>query len=102
MNVVINEAARKTLQLKVGDRVRVQFSQQEFTIRGIVRDFNFDSFHEPISPVAFMHNRNFLAYGIFHSNLSRVKSVSLLLKSKNYGKQYFRMIHSTSHSLKKN
>src|SRR6185436_9456201 len=41
--IVINETAQRALSVHVGDKVKVEFWNQEFTIVGIVKDFNFES-----------------------------------------------------------
>jgi putative ABC transport system permease protein len=68
--LVINEAAQKAMQLKVGDKVKVEFyPMREFTVSGIVKDFNFESLHEKIKPVVFIHNREFQSYRYFSFRL---------------------------------
>lgn len=68
--IVINETAQKILSTQVGDKVRIEFSDIEFTIVGIVKDFNFESFHEPVKPVAFTHTRDFAAFRYFSFKLN--------------------------------
>ena len=70
--LVLNEAAQKAMQLKVGDKVKVEFyPMREFTVSGIVKDFNFESLHEKIKPVVFIHNREFRSYRYFSFRLKR-------------------------------
>ncbi|MCA4896380.1 MAG: ABC transporter permease [Cytophagales bacterium] len=68
--LVLNESAQKELGISVGDKVNIQFSDKEFTIVGIVKDFHFESMHEKIKPVAFTHNRDFQAYRYFSFKLN--------------------------------
>ena len=69
-SLVINETARKQMNAKVGDRVNIeQFGEVEFTITGVLRDFNFESLHEKVRPIAIMHNRDFGAYRCFSLKL---------------------------------
>ena len=68
--LVLNESAQKTLAVQVGDKVKMEFTDNEFTIAGIVKDFNFESLHQPVKPVAFMHTRDFAAFRYFSFKLS--------------------------------
>ena len=68
--LVINETAQKALATRVGDKVKIEFSNSEFTVVGVVKDFNFESFHEPVKPVAFTHTRDFQAFRYFSFRLS--------------------------------
>lgn len=80
-HVAINESAQKALNLRVGDKLAIEFSEQEYTISGIVKDFHFESFHKPVEPVVFIHTRDFQAFRYFSfklpsENLSQsVKSI---------------------------
>src|SRR5258706_1640282 len=67
--LVINESAQKAMSVQVGDKVKIQFFDKEFTITGIVKDFNFESLHERVKPVAFTHNRDFQAFRFFSFKL---------------------------------
>ena len=72
--VVINESMQKALSLEPGDQINIEFSDRLFTVAGVVRDFNFESFHKPIEPMVFVHTRDFQAYRYFsfsiaHGNL---------------------------------
>jgi putative ABC transport system permease protein len=69
-HLVINESAQKALSVKVGDKVKMQDTDQEFTIAGIVKDFNFESFHQAVKPVAFLHTRDFGAFRYFSFKLN--------------------------------
>lgn len=68
--LVLNESAQKALGIQVGDKLDIQFSDQQFTVAGIVKDFHFESMHEKIKPVAFTHNRDFQAYRYFSFKLN--------------------------------
>lgn len=70
-NLVINVTAQQELQLGLGDKVHIErFGDAEFTITGVVGDFNYESLHEKVRPMAFMHNRDFGAYRCFSLKLS--------------------------------
>lgn len=69
--LVLNESAQKVLGVEVGDKVNIQFSDKEFTIAGIVKDFNFESMHERVKPVAFTHSRDFQAFRYFSFKLNQ-------------------------------
>lgn len=68
LSLLINETAAKELQLEdpVGKRlttVNTNFQTGEetttmYTIVGLVKDFHFQSLHQAISPVYFLHNEN--------------------------------------------
>jgi putative ABC transport system permease protein len=68
--IVINESAQKALSLQPGDKLRMEFSDQELTITGIVKDFNFESFHKPIQPIVFVHTTDFQAFRYFSFQLT--------------------------------
>ncbi len=68
--LVINETAQKALLAQVGDKVKIQDEDEEFTIVGIVKDFNYESLHEPVEAVAFVHTRDFGAFRYFSFKLS--------------------------------
>ncbi|MEZ4944515.1 MAG: ABC transporter permease [Cyclobacteriaceae bacterium] len=61
--VVINDLMQKLLQVQVGDNIKIEgFKDKEFTIIGVVNDFNFESLREPVQPLALMSNWDFEAY----------------------------------------
>src|SRR5690606_16539600 len=49
--MVVNESAKKTLYNQLGDKIKMEYFEQEFTVAGIVKDFNLESFHKPVAPV---------------------------------------------------
>lgn len=87
--LVLNESAQKALSAQVGDKVRIQFSDQEFSISGIVKDFNFESLHQAIGPVAFTHNRDFQAYRYFSFKLNPGSIVQSVQSLENLWKKTF-------------
>jgi len=87
--LIINESAQKALSVRVGDKVRIQFSDLEFTISGIVKDFNFESLHKAIEPVAFTHNRDFQAYRYFSFKLNPGNLVESVQSVENLWKKTF-------------
>lgn len=68
--IVINQSAQKALSAQIGDKIKIQFSDQEYTVVGIVNDFNFESLHEKVKPVAFTHTRDFQAFRFFSFRLN--------------------------------
>jgi putative ABC transport system permease protein len=68
--LVLNECAQKALSAKVGDKLKIQFSDKEFTVVGVVNDFHFESMRERVKPVAFTHNRDFQAFRFFSFKLN--------------------------------
>jgi putative ABC transport system permease protein len=58
-NLVLNESARNALGVTVGDKLRVQGTDSiEYTVAGVIRDFNYESLHEPVKPQVLIHNRD--------------------------------------------
>lgn len=71
--IVINERAQQALSAEVGDKINIDGSDQEFTIVGIVKDFHFESMHQAIKPVVFMHNRDFRVFRYFSFKLNSTR-----------------------------
>lgn len=68
--IVLNKAAQEALELQVGDKVGIQnFGEVEYTIVGIMDDFNFESLHSKVRPLAFLHNSDFGAFRYFSFKL---------------------------------
>jgi len=67
--IVINESTRRAFSLQTGDKLKMEFSDKEFTIAGVVKDFNFESFHKPIQPMVFVHTTDFQAFRYFSFEL---------------------------------
>jgi putative ABC transport system permease protein len=80
--MVINESASRALNLKVGDKAKpLRVDSIEFTIRGIVKDFNHTSLHQAVAPLAFLHPKELQSYRFFSFRLTPgnlVESVSAL------------------------
>ena len=69
-NLVLNKSASDALRVKVGDKVKIEGSDgSDFTIAGIVDDFNYESMHQAVKPVIFMHNRDYNSYRFFSFRL---------------------------------
>ncbi len=81
-DLVINEAASKALNLHVGDKAKVLLSDTiEFTVKGIVKNFNHTSLREAVGPMCFLHPNEVLAYRFFSFRLQPgniIESVSAL------------------------
>ncbi|HMG90064.1 MAG TPA: ABC transporter permease [Chryseolinea sp.] len=69
-NLVLNKSASDALRVNVGDKLKIEGSDgSDFTVAGIVDDFNYESMHEAVKPVIFMHNRDFTSYRFFSFRL---------------------------------
>ena len=69
-NLVLNESARDALDAKLGDKLKISgFEGKEFTLSGIVKDFNYESLHEAVKPVALIHNRDYKMFRCFSFRL---------------------------------
>lgn len=89
--VVLNEAALKAMNLgnaasAVGQKLRLQGFSQTFTVAGVVKNFHFESMHQAIRPLAFLHiktinNYRFLSFKINNGNVA--KSVAAIEKKWN-------------------
>lgn len=70
MAAVINESAQRALSVKVGDKIKLtQSGDQEFSIVGIVKDFHFESLHEPVKPAVLFHVRDSQVFRYFSLKL---------------------------------
>lgn len=62
-SIVINETLQKNLEVGIGDKLKFDtFANSEFTIVGIVQDFNVSSLREAVQPIAILHSRDFLTF----------------------------------------
>jgi putative ABC transport system permease protein len=69
--------------------VKIEFSDKEFTIVGIVKDFNFESMHEPVKAVAFTHTRDFVAFRYFSFKLNPGNLAESVQEVENIWKKVF-------------
>lgn len=67
--IVINESAQKLFSVQPGDKMRIVPWNNEFTVAGVVRDFHFDTFHQPIRPIILMHVLDYGTYRTFSFHL---------------------------------
>jgi putative ABC transport system permease protein len=73
--IILNETAVRALNLKepIGQRLIWDEGGPDTTLYasvvGVVRDFHYASFHEPIRPFAFLVRNNFFVHGDFTSKL---------------------------------
>ncbi|HEY3406377.1 MAG TPA: ABC transporter permease [Ohtaekwangia sp.] len=68
--VVINEAAKKVLDIKLGDQLKANgYGDTIFTVKGIVHDFHFTSLHQRVDPMMLIHTNDFQAYRYFSFRL---------------------------------
>jgi len=88
--IVLNESASKSLHVTVGDKLKLQnWGNTEFTVAGIVADFNYESLHETVKPVAFVHNRDFLGYRFFSFKLEPGNVMQSVLEVESLWKNVF-------------
>lgn len=66
-SVVINESAEKLLGTDLGEQINL-FDDQ-FTVVGVMKDFNFESLHQTVKPVVLMHNKDFMSFRHFSFKL---------------------------------
>lgn len=65
-DIVLNESASKALGVKVGDRLNPLVSDTVFfEVKGIVKDFNYNSMHEAVRPMGFIHISQDLRFRFF-------------------------------------
>jgi len=70
-SVVINESAQKALSVGLGDKVKLGGGgDQEYTVIGIAKDFNFETLHEVIRPVVILHSRENLSFRFYSVKLA--------------------------------
>jgi putative ABC transport system permease protein len=69
--IAVNESAQKALLVQVGDHLKFQGAgDREFSIIGIIKDFNFDTLHEAVRPVVIMHSRDFMGFRFYSIKLN--------------------------------
>ncbi|HZY81362.1 MAG TPA: ABC transporter permease [Cyclobacteriaceae bacterium] len=65
-DLVLNQSAAEALKVEVGDQVIPLFSDTAyFTVKGIVKDFHYNSLHQAVKPMGFIHTRQNLTYRFF-------------------------------------
>ena len=70
-SVVINESAQKALSLQIGDKVKLAGAgEQEWTVRGIMKDFNFETLHTAIRPVVIIHSSEYMMFRFYSIKLA--------------------------------
>ncbi len=64
--VVINESAGKLLKVGVGDQLKIKgVPQFDFTVVGIINDFNLFSLRDPLRPIVIFHTNGTQRYRFF-------------------------------------
>jgi putative ABC transport system permease protein len=63
-DIVINESAAKLFGIKVleGSSLRVSWNEEIYPVKGIVKDFHFNSLHDAIKPMVFTHSKQYNFY----------------------------------------
>lgn len=88
--LVLNESAMKLLKVNVGDKIKLQLNNAvEFTVAGVVRDFNFESLHQSVKPVAIAHNRDFNSYRYFSFKVTPGSTTEAIAEIEHLWKQVF-------------
>ena len=65
-DVVLNQSASKALGVGVGDKIIPLFSDTvNFTVKGIVKNFNYNSLHQAVKPMGFLHTSQDQKYRFF-------------------------------------
>ena len=89
-NLVLNESARNALDAKLGDPLIISgFEGKEFTLAGIVKDFNYESLHEAVKPVALIHNRDYNMFRCFSFRLQSGSPASSIAEVERLWKKVF-------------
>jgi putative ABC transport system permease protein len=87
--VVVNDAARRSLNLALGDKIKIDGAVNEFTVAGIIADFHYESMHESVKPAVFMHNRDFGSYRFFSFNIPMINPVTAVAEVETLWKKVF-------------
>jgi putative ABC transport system permease protein len=62
-SIVVNETLKRKLSVGIGDKLKFDtFGDVEYTIVGIVHDFNTTSLRDAVDPVAILHSRDHLTF----------------------------------------
>jgi putative ABC transport system permease protein len=65
-NVILNESAKRAIGATLGDKIKFDFDNNtEFTVIGIIKDFNYESLHQAVKPLAITHVEDFNSYRYF-------------------------------------
>lgn len=68
-DIVLNESAARALDVSQADHVLIGGDTTVFTVKGVVSDFHFFSFHEAVKPMAFVNTRATTAFRYFSIRL---------------------------------
>jgi putative ABC transport system permease protein len=62
LSLIVNETAVRSFRITdpIGKRLKLNGNGDTFTIVGVVRDFNFQSLHDPITPLTIRSKENFV------------------------------------------
>lgn len=88
-NIVLNETAAKTLKAEVGQKVKLNVDSVEYTVVGIVQDFNYESLYEPIKPVVLMHPADFRSYRFFSFRMTEGNPSQLVERAEDLWRTVF-------------
>lgn len=84
--IVLNEAAVRALKLKepLGEKLKLQGQPQELVVGGVVKDFNFGSVHNAISPLIISHVRstNFFRFMSFRVKPGNIPATLAAIEKK--------------------
>jgi putative ABC transport system permease protein len=88
--IVLNRTAQKALSAGIGDQVKFQGDDiNVFTVGGVVEDFNYESLHEPIRPIVFMHTRALQMYRFFSFKLEPGSLAESVIEVEKFWKKTF-------------
>jgi putative ABC transport system permease protein len=88
--VVLNESAKKLLNVNVGEKIEVQFNNVvEFTVAGVVDDFHFESLHQSVKPVAIVHTKDLNSYRYFSFKMTPGSTTDAVEEIQRVWKQVF-------------
>lgn len=86
-NLVLNESARLALDVNVGDKL--QIDESEFTVCGVVGDFNYESMHQVVKPAIFIHNRDYNSFRLFSFRLEPASTSASVAEVERLWKEVF-------------
>lgn len=89
-SVVINKTAQQKLDVQIGDRLKFdRDATTEYTIVGIVSDFNTESLRDAVDPVIIVHSKQFLAFRHYSIKLNSQDIVAAVAEVENVWRKVF-------------
>lgn len=82
-DIIINESAAKILGIKSIENAKVKnWNGKPLCVKGIMKDFHFESLHKSIRPLALVHVKQIQAYYIFSVKLNNANPTETISKIK--------------------